>query len=61
MDCRPPGSSVHGILQVRILDGFPCPPPGDLHNPGIKPGFDQTTQGGVVSKSSLTLESEVIK
>ena len=20
MDCRPPGSSVHGILQVRILE-----------------------------------------
>ena len=34
MDCSPPGSSVHGILQVRTL---PCPPPGDLPNPGIKP------------------------
>ena len=27
-----------GILQARILDGFPCPPPGDLSNPRIKPG-----------------------
>ena len=26
-----------GILQARILDGLPCPPPGDLSNPGIKP------------------------
>ena len=25
-----------GILQVRLLDGLPCPPPGDLPNPGIK-------------------------
>ena len=35
MDCGPPGSSVCGILQARILDGLPCPPPGDLPNPGI--------------------------
>ena len=35
MDCGPPGSSVHGFLQARILDGFPRPPPGDLPNPGI--------------------------
>ena len=26
-----------GILQVRILNGLPCPPPGDLPNPGIEP------------------------
>ena len=36
MDCSPPGSSVHGILQARI-HGLPCPPPGDLPDPGIKP------------------------
>ena len=34
MDCSPPGSSVHGILQAS---GLPCPPPEDLPNPGIKP------------------------
>ena len=28
---------VHGILQARILERFPCPPPGDLPDPGIKP------------------------
>ena len=37
MDCSPPGSSVHGILQARILEWVPCSPPGDLPNPGIKP------------------------
>ena len=31
------GSSVHGILQTRILERVPCPPPGHLTNPGIKP------------------------
>ena len=38
MDYSPPGSSVHGILQARILGwGLPWPPPVDLPNPGIKP------------------------
>ena len=37
MDCSPPGSSVHGILQARIWSGLPFPSPGDLPNPGIEP------------------------
>ena len=37
-DCSPPGSSVHGILQAKILSGLPFPPPGDLSHPGIEPG-----------------------
>ena len=32
----PLGSSVHGILQARILDELPRPPPGDFPDPGIK-------------------------
>ena len=37
MDCSPPGSSVHGILQARHWSGLPRPPPGDLPNPEIEP------------------------
>ena len=37
MDCSLPSSSVHGILQERILEQLPCPPPGDLSNPRIRP------------------------
>ena len=37
MDHSLPSSSVHGILQARILEWVPCPPPGDILNPGIKP------------------------
>ena len=37
MDCSPPGSSVHGILQARILERVACPPPGDLPDPRIEP------------------------
>ena len=38
LDCSPPGSSVHGILQAKntgVSSYFPSP--GDLPNPGIKP------------------------
>jgi len=38
MDCSPPCSSVHGILQARILDWDAITPPGDLPHPGIQPG-----------------------
>ena len=37
MDCCQLGSSVHGILQVRILEWLPFPSPGDLPGAGIKP------------------------
>ena len=39
MDCSPPGSSVHGFPRQEYWSGFPCPPPGDLPDPGIKPAF----------------------
>ena len=38
MDYSPPGSSVHGgFSRQEYWSGLPCPPPGDLPNPGIKP------------------------
>ena len=36
MDCSPPGSSVHGISQARILEWVLFPSPGDLPDPGIE-------------------------
>ena len=38
MNYSPPGSSVHGILQARILEWVTIPFSGDFPNPGIKPG-----------------------
>ena len=35
-DCSLPVSSVHGILRETYWSGLPCPPPGDLSNPGIQ-------------------------
>ena len=36
MDCSPPVSSVHGILQAEYWSGLPGPPPGDLPHLGIQ-------------------------
>ena len=38
MDCNPPGFSVHGISQARILETT-----GDLHDPGIEPASPVST------------------
>ena len=37
MDCSLSGSSVHGILQAKILKWVPFPTPGNLPDPQIKP------------------------
>ena len=39
VDCNPPGSSVHGILQARILGRVPFPSPGHLSHPGTETVF----------------------
>ena len=36
LDCSPPGSSVYGIFQARILEWVAIPSLGDLPNPGIE-------------------------
>ena len=38
MDCSPPGSLLHGILQSKeYWSGLPFPSPEDLPDPGIEP------------------------
>ena len=39
MDCGPPGSSVYGIVQARILEWVAISPLGDLPYPEIKRAF----------------------
>jgi len=36
MDCSPPGSYVHGILQARILERVAISFSRDLPDPGIE-------------------------
>ena len=66
MDCSPPGSSVRGILQARILEwvaipfsreywsGLPYPPPGDLLNSGTEPAalMSPALAGGLFNTSA---------
>ena len=51
MDCSPPGSSVHEILQARILSGLPFPSPEGLPNPGIEPGSPALQVDSLLSES----------
>ena len=48
MDCIPPGSSVHGILQARKLEWLPGSSPGHLPDPGVEPIFSPALAGGLV-------------
>ena len=43
MDCSPPGPSVHGIFQARILEWVAMP--SSIPNPGFKPA-SPTLAGG---------------
>ena len=52
MDCSPPGSSVHGILQTRILEWVAIPSPGDLPDPGIEHGSPALQADSLPSKQS---------
>ena len=68
MDCSPPGPSVHGILQARILEWIAFPPPGDLPDLGIEPmslkshalagGFFTTSATGKALKANSLFELE---
>ena len=60
VDYSPPGSSVHGISQARILEWVAIPSPADLFNPRIEPvslalvgGFFTTESPGKESESEV--------
>ena len=57
MDCSPPGSSVHGISQERILEWVVLPSPRDLPDPGIKTGSPAMQAKSLMSEpwEALTL------
>ena len=51
MDCGPPGSSVYGILQARMLEWVAIPFSRDLPDPGIKPGSPTLLADSLPSES----------
>ena len=44
MDCSPPGFSVHGSLQARILERMPFHPPGTFPTHGLNLGLPHCRQ-----------------
>ena len=58
MDCSLLGSSVHGILQARILDGLPCPSPGNIHDPGIESRFPELQADSLTASPGKTIMVE---
>ena len=71
VDCSPPGSSVTGKLQVRILErkkkkkeywsGLPFPSPGDLPDPGTEPmSLIFPALAGGIFTTSTTWEAKLI-
>ena len=66
MYCSPPGSSVHGILQARILEWVAISLSRASSRPGIEPGSPALQAGSLVSeppgkpwKSILNRKSEI--
>ena len=57
MDWSPPGSSVHGALQQEYWNELPCPPPGDLPDPGMEPEPPALADG--FSTTSTTWEAPI--
>ena len=50
MDCSPPDSSVHGILQARILEWVAIFSPEDSPDPEIKSGSPALQAGSLPSE-----------
>ena len=53
MDYNPPGSSVHGNLQARILEWVAFPSPGDPPNPGVEPRSSALQADSILSKQTM--------
>ena len=64
MDWSPPGSSVPGVSQARILEWIAFPSPGNLPNPGIDHAFSALAGGFFIAtppgKPTVNLRSAVI-
>ena len=50
VDSSPPGSSIHGTLQARILEWVAISSPGDLPDPGMEPGSPESEADALPSE-----------
>ena len=53
MDCSPPGSSVHGIFQARILEGVATPSSKGSSHPGFEHPVSPALQADSLSTEPL--------
>ena len=53
MDYNPPGSSVHGNLQARILEWVAFPSPGEPPNPGVEPRSSALQADSILSEQTM--------
>ena len=61
VDCSPPGSSVHGILQARILEWVAMPSPRGSSHPETEPApLTSPTLAGGFFTTSATWEAHQI-
>ena len=56
MDCSPPGSSVQGISQARILEWVAISFSGDLPNPGVQTEYPALAGGFFTTEPSEKLQ-----
>ena len=56
MDCSPPGSSVHGILQVRLLDWVAFPQGIEPGSPALQADSLPSETPGKPKKRRMSLE-----
>ena len=57
LDCSPPGSSVHGIVQERALEWVAVCLPGDLPDPGIVLSSLRSALAGGFFTTNVTWET----
>ena len=50
MDCSPPGSSVHRILQAKTLEQVAISSSRNLRNPGMEPGSPALAGGFFIAE-----------
>ena len=50
IECSPPGSSVHGIFQAKMLKPVSMPSSRDLPDPGIKSKFPTLQADSLLSE-----------
>ena len=59
-DCSPPDASVQGLSGQEHWSGLPCPPPGDLPDPGVDPtSLKSATLAGGFFTTGATWEAGV--